>query len=209
MKNNNRNRGSYCTTVLAGLMFWIISATSSGSGQAVHRTLPMNTIRAGTTIIVRTLDDIDTDNSDRRVYRGVVAQDVLDKKRHIIVPRSSDVELIVRKVADDQVAIDLDSITINGQRFSVDTESVVDSGEEFGTIIGAIAGGSKGNPEGGGSQFRTSGKSVLIPPRSLLTFKLRRVFRVGAMDSFLYDGFAGMCIFLEAPIGKTNVIFDV
>jgi hypothetical protein len=164
-------------------MFWILSATGSGSGQAIHRTLPMNTIHAGTTIIVRTLDDIDTDTSDRRVYRGVVAQDVLDKKRHIVVPRGSDVKLIVRKVADDQIAIDLDSITINGQRFSMGTESGVDSGEEFGTIIGAIAGGSKGNPGGGGSQFQTSGKSVLIPPRSLLTFKLRRVFRAGVTDN--------------------------
>src|SRR5262249_1066584 len=183
------NRGSCCTTVLAGIVFWILSATSSGSGQAVHRTLSMNTIRAGTTIIVRTLDDIDTDNSERRVYRGVVAQDVLDRKRHIIVPRSADVELIVRKVADGQIAIDLNSITFNGQRFSADTEGIVDSSEEFGTIIGAIAGGSKGNPEGGGSQFQTSGKSVLIPPRSLLTFKLRRVFRVGVMESYLYDGY--------------------
>jgi hypothetical protein len=140
----------------------------------------MNIIRAGTTIIVRTIDDIDTNNSGR-VYQGVVAQDVLDNRRHIVVPRRSRVELIVRKVADDQVAIDLDSITIHGQRFSADTETNVNPGEEFGTIIGAIAGGS-GNPEVT-NQLQTSGKSVLIPPRSLLTFKLRTVFRLGDLDS--------------------------
>jgi hypothetical protein len=87
------------------------------------------------------------------------------------------VELIVRKAADGQVAIDLDSITIYGQRFSVDTETTVDSGEEFATAIGAVVGGS-GNPETGRGQLQTSGKSVLIPPRSLLTFQLRHVFRI-------------------------------
>jgi hypothetical protein len=91
------------------------------------------------------------------------------------------VELIVRKLADGQV-VDLASITIHGERFSVDTETSVNSGEEFGTIIGAIAGGS-GNPESGRSHLQTSGKSVLIPPRSLLTFKLRHVFRVGVLES--------------------------
>ena len=167
-------------------------------------------IDAGTTIQVRTVEDINASDSDGRVFPGVVDQDVLARNGRVAIPRGSDVELVVREVSDNEVALDLDSVVINGQRYSVEAEqNVLDSerkegvgvnkrtgkyvggGAILGAIIGGIAGGGKGAAigagagaaAGAGAQVLTRGRSVKVPAESLLTFRLAEPLRAGVRDS--------------------------
>jgi hypothetical protein len=170
-------------------------------------------IDAGTTIQVRTVETINASNDDGEVYPGVVDQDVLSRNGRIAIPKGSDVELVVRRVSDNEVALDLDSIVINGERYGVEAEqNVLDSqrkegvgankrtgkyvggGAILGAIIGGIAGGGKGAAigagagaaAGAGAQVLTRGKSVRVPAESLLTFRLAEPLRAGIFD----DGYS-------------------
>jgi hypothetical protein len=125
-------------------------------------------VPAGTEIVVRTNDTIDTKHpSDSRIYTAVVDRDVRDRSGRVVVPRGSNAELIARDSGDNEIVLDLESVEVNGQRYSVDTASQVITGDSsgnrkegvgknertgkyvgggavIGSIIGAIAGGGKG-----------------------------------------------------------------
>jgi hypothetical protein len=158
-------------------------------------------IGAGTTISVRTNEAIDAQNSDGQVFSGVVSQDVADSNGNIAIPKGSNVELVVKNVSNDELALDLDSVTVNGQRYVITaggtsvsggrrdgigvnkrTGTFVGGGALAGAIIGAIAGGGKGAAigagvgaaAGAGTQVLTRGKNVKVPAESLLTFKLEQ-----------------------------------
>jgi hypothetical protein len=140
--------------VLLGLCFALCSITG------VHG----ETIAAGTTIPVRTNDSIDArDAGDGRVYSGTVDRDVFDGNNRIAIPRGSEVELMVRDIGHNTLALDLDAIVVDGKRYSVETYDVTRDGDQkdgvgvnrrtgkfvgggalFGTLIGAVAGGGKG-----------------------------------------------------------------
>jgi hypothetical protein len=170
---------------------------------------------AGTTVGVRTTEDIEADESDGRVFRGVVDQDIV-RNGSVLIPRGSDVELIVRNVSDDELAVDMDAITVNGQRYGIESESnsvtaekkegigankrtgkYVGGGALLGAIIGGIAGGGKGAAigagagaaAGAGAQVLTRGREVKIPAETLLTFRLQEPMRTGITDSgYTRDG---------------------
>src|SRR5690242_7101140 len=152
-----------CSVLLAGAMLWTMSCATNVSAQSV------GTIEAGTTITVRTNEGINSGNSDGRVFSGVVDQDVVNNRGNVAIPRGANVELLVKRIANKQVALDLDSVTVNGQRYGIQSQdSVVSSqpadglgankrtggfvggGALLGAIIGAIAGGGKGAAIGGG-----------------------------------------------------------
>src|SRR5688572_25473975 len=86
---------------LAGAMLWTLSFASGASAQSV------GTIDAGTTINVRTNEEIKASNSDGRVFSGEVDQDVFNRAGNIAIPRGAIVELVVRNISKDQVALDL------------------------------------------------------------------------------------------------------
>src|SRR5207249_1890509 len=119
-------------------------------------------------------------------------------------------ELVVKKISDNEVALDLNAITVNGQRYGVESESAVVGSERkeglgankrtgkyvgggavLGAIIGAIAGGGKGAAIGSGTgaaagagvQVLTRGSSVKVPAESLLTFALAQPLRAGVVDN--------------------------
>ena len=167
-------------------------------------------IDPGTTIHVRTIDDIKANDADGRVFPAVVDGDVVNRNGRILIPRGSDVELVVRKLSNDEVALDLDSIMVNGERYSVEadltvfeselrkglgvnkrTGKYVGGGAVLGAIIGAIAGGGKGAAigagagaaAGAGTQVLTRGKSIKVPAESLLTFRLTEPLRAGIVDT--------------------------
>lgn len=174
----------------------------SGSAQ------PSGTIEAGTTIDVRTNEEIKTSNSDGRVYTGTVDRDVRDTRGNIAVAKGAYVELLVRKTSD-QFELDLESLSVNGQRFAVQAENnviatrpdslganrrtgeFVGGGAAIGAIIGAIAGGGKGAAIGGGvgaaagagTQVVTRGKNVIIPSESLVTFRLEQRLYTGVNET--------------------------
>ena len=130
-----------------------------------------STIPAGVNIPVRTSEAIDAKSADGRVFTGVVDEDVKDADGRVAVPRGSTAELMVKKSSDNELSIDLDSLTINGERYAVDADAnavgttglgstiqngagtigankdtaiYVGGGTLLGTIVGAIAGGGKG-----------------------------------------------------------------
>ena len=72
-----------------------------------------------------------------------------------------------------------------------DTATYVGGGALLGSIIGAVTGGGKGAAigaavgaaAGAGTQIVTKGKSVYLPPESLVTFRLARRLNVGVPDT--------------------------
>jgi hypothetical protein len=164
------------------------------------------TVAAGTTVEVRTNDAIKVkDLSEARTYTGVVNNDVLDANGAVAIPRGSNADLVVRKIGDTEMALDLEAITSNGRRYTVASDTstqaadrkegigankrtgkYVGGGAAVGAIIGAIAGGGKGAAigaatgaaAGAGAQVLTRGKSVNVPAETVLSFRLNQPLQV-------------------------------
>jgi outer membrane lipoprotein SlyB len=191
--------------LMAMATFWTLSVSSIATAQRVE------TINAGTTITVRTNERINASEPDEQVFSGEVAEDVLNRRGNVAIPEGSDVELVVRRLSNDEVALDLESVTVNVRRYGVeaDTSAVeaerrsgigvnertgkyVGGGAAIGAIIGAITGGGKGAAigagagaaAGAGAQVLTRGKRVRIPAESLLTFRLAQPLRADAGNRY-------------------------
>jgi hypothetical protein len=149
---------------LAGVaMIWTLGL-SQASAQSWQ---PLQYIEPGTSVQVRTTEPVDQSTMDGRVFSGTVDQDVRDNTGRVAIPRGATAELVVRRGDNNELYLDLDSISVNGQRYAVDatrhpaatrgidvknsgignnteTATHVGGGALLGTIIGAIAGGGKG-----------------------------------------------------------------
>ena len=162
-------------------------------------------IQPGTMISVRTNQWIDAQRNEQRVYGATIDQDILGDNGLVAIPRGSPAELIVREAPDHDLVLDLESVTVYGRRYGIESESQrieserkpglgenrstaehVGGGALLGTIIGAIAGGGKGAAigagagaaAGAGEQMLTRGRRIHVPPESLLTFRLERPLMV-------------------------------
>ena len=80
----------------------------------------INPIPAGTSIQVRTTEAIDTQTMDGRIFTGTIENDVRDTQGRLAIPRGATAELVVRRDADNDLVLDLDSVTVNGRRYGVD-----------------------------------------------------------------------------------------
>jgi hypothetical protein len=164
-------------------------------------------IDPGTLISVRTRQSIDARKQDGRVFPAVVESDVWDDSRRLAVPaipRGSAAGLLVRSARDGDLILDLDSITVGGERYAVsagvdriESGSRSDNGDRaagfigggaiLGSIIGAIAGGGKGAAIGAAAGagagtvglLTTQGHEVRVPAGSVLTFRLERGLSLG------------------------------
>lgn len=170
-------------------------------------------VSMGAQIPVRVDETIDSAvATEGQTYGAGVTQDILDAAGDVVIPRGASARVIIRsaskggriKGASDLV-LDLDSVTINGKRYRLDTEDYVEKGRDgvgknkrtaifggtgaaAGAIIGAIAGGGKGAAIGAasgagagiGAQILTKGGSIKVPAESVLTFKLDRPLHVVA-----------------------------
>jgi len=217
MQNINRLSSRPLAVFMAFAMFWSLSVVSDASAQ--YRLKPDNlaTIDAGTTIAVRTDETIDSSAADGRVFTGTVDRDVLNRYGRVAIPEGADVELVVRQISNTQLALDLDSIIVNNQRYGIQTENSITTGDSrrdgigansrtgkyvgggalLGAVIGGIAGGGKGAllgagvgaAGGAGAQILTRGRSVRVPAESLLTFRLQQPMQLGVSDvGFTNDG---------------------
>src|SRR6266852_4740047 len=185
-------------TTLAGLLFATVATTYGQSA----------TLAAGTSIDVRTNETINVKNvSDARTFTGVVDRDVVDANGQVAIPRGSNAQLIVRKVSDNEMAVDLDSINVGNRRYTIGSDSTasttsrsekeglgknkrtgeyVGGGAALGAIIGAVAGGGKGAAigaiagaaAGAGAQVLTRGKTVNVPAETVLTSRLNSPLQV-------------------------------
>ncbi|HWD97791.1 MAG TPA: hypothetical protein VG345_02080 [Bryobacteraceae bacterium] len=164
------------------------------------------TLPAGTAIAVRTNERIDTrDASQGTSYSAQVDRDITSPDGNVLIPRGSEARLVVRRVNDNSLTLDLESVRVNGRIFRVDTSSPNPGGREglgenkrtgefvgggavLGTLLGAIAGGGKGAAigalagagAGAGAQVLTRGDQVKVPAESVLSFRLERPLHLNA-----------------------------
>ena len=168
----------------------------------------------GTEIVVRTNEAIDsTTANEGQSFSGTVQNAVLSADGETLIPKGSDVSLVVRRLStggttgSPEVALGLDSINIQGQRYFVTSETVergndqgigknrrtgkfVGGGAVLGTLLGAIAGGGKGAAigavagaaAGGTAQVLTKGKEVKIPAETTLRFRIDQPLNLRATD---------------------------
>jgi hypothetical protein len=170
---------------------------------------------AGSEISVRTNEDINSETAgEGQSFDAQVTRDATDVNGDVVIPRRADARVVIRsasgggriKGASDLV-LDLQSVTINGRPYSIDTADVTKSGKSgvganqrtathvgggaaLGAIIGAIAGGGKGAAIGAASgagagavaQILTKGKAIKVPAESVLTFKLDKPLKVTRAD---------------------------
>jgi hypothetical protein len=169
-------------------------------------------VPAGTEITVRTNESIDGRSpSDFRVYTATVDRDITSRTGQVVIPRGSQAELILRDADSDNVVLDLESITVKGERLSVvsppetvptegarkegvgankRTGKYLGGGAVIGAIIGAVAGGGKGAAIGAATgagagavgQTVTRGRNVRLPAESLISFRLDRALNVAGVD---------------------------
>src|SRR5689334_1128631 len=91
-------------------------------GLAACLILPAQSDRvpAGTEVTVRTNEAINARSpSDFRVYSGTVDRDVRNRTGQVVIPRGAQAELILRDADSDNVVLDLESLTVNGERLAV------------------------------------------------------------------------------------------
>jgi hypothetical protein len=142
-----------------------------------------DTVSPGTQIPIITDRAIEVHDWDKgRIYTGQVARDVTARDGDVAIPAGSRAELIIRQLAPGNMAIDIESITINGRRYVMDatgpqfnTQEYQSGGGLVGAIVGAIAGVS---PEGG---------EIRIPAASQLNFQLRAPLHVVDWQDPGYD----------------------
>jgi hypothetical protein len=165
------------------------------------------TVPAGTTLMVRMIDSVDSDKNhvgDR--FRASLEQD-LNVDGVVVAPRGADVygRLSEAKEAGriqgkSQLKLELTDLLINnklqpimtgdydvsGSSRGSNTAKKVGGGAVVGAIIGAIAGGGKGAAIGAGVgagagtavQVFTKGEQVHVPSETLLDFRIEQPFTV-------------------------------
>src|SRR5664279_2468876 len=91
-------------------------------GSGLLATAMADTIPAGAAVPIRANETIDVRRAaNERVYSAVVERDVLDRDGHVAIPRGASAELMVRDIGHHTLVLDLDSVTVGGRRYSVDT----------------------------------------------------------------------------------------
>ncbi len=125
-------------------------------------------VEPGTTIPIRTNESIDVNRSDDRFYSGTVDQDVRDERGRVAIPRGAQVQLVVRVARDNDLVLDLESIRVGGERYSVraDANRVESQKSVAGSILGAVTGG------------EVRGRAVRVPRDSVLMFRLERPLEI-------------------------------
>src|SRR5438067_9786771 len=96
----------------------VFAAATAAYGQTA-------TLDAGTNVEVRTNETIDVKNvSDTsRTFTGVVNQDVTNAGGQVAIPKGSNATLAVRKISDSEMAVDLESINVNGRRYVIASDA--------------------------------------------------------------------------------------
>jgi hypothetical protein len=157
-----------------------------------------HTLASGTTINVRTDQAINAQGATTtQSFPATVTDDVMDSTGAVAIPKGSRATLVAVPTGNNEVSLGLRSVSVNGQRFMINTSNSASAGQKAGvgknkrtaeyvgggalagTLIGALAGGGKGaaigalagGAAGAGAQTLTKGKSLNIPAESTLSFK--------------------------------------
>jgi hypothetical protein len=158
-------------------------------------------LAAGTNIVVRVIDGVDSETSrPGQTFAASLDEPVL-VNGETVIPRGADAVLKLVDSKDSgkltgraELTLDLVSVTLNGKRVELNTQTVSQASDSrgertakvaggtaiVGAIIGGIAAGGKGaalgaaagGAAGAGAQIITKGQRVKIPSETRLTFAL-------------------------------------
>ena len=171
----------------------------------------VRTVAAGNRLVVRNNEAIDSKTAaPGQTFGGVVEESVVDTAGRVVIPRGSPATLVVRSATDQgrvqgqsELALDIDSVSVAGHRYRVETTDMVQKGAAglgenkrtgkflgggaaLGALLGAVAGGGRGAAIGAVSgaaagtatQAITRGHGVRVPAETLMTFRLEAPIRV-------------------------------
>jgi hypothetical protein len=139
-------------------------------------TTKVYSLPVGTRVSVRNEETIDSGKAvEGQTFPAEVTKDVLDASGDVVIPRGSNVEIIIRSASKggkirgaSDLVMDLATVSIDGRQYQLSTVDLAEQGHagvganrrtgEFagggaaiGAIIGALAGGGKGAAIGAGS----------------------------------------------------------
>ena len=176
MSSNTSLRGGF-VVLAVGLSTLVASA----QGNWDQRRNLYTRLEPGMTISIRVNDPIDTGRTDYRVYTATVDQDVRGDNNRLAIPRGAAAELIVRSERDGDLILDLESVTVNGQRYAVQTDPKQLDGRDH-SLVGSVLGSIPG--------VEVRGRSVRIPRGSVMGFRLDRPLNMGVADrGIMRDGY--------------------
>ena len=147
-------------------------------------TLEPGVVPTGTPLVVLTGDAVRTrEYSQNTIYEATVAEDILDLKEHVLIPKGSTVEMVVRLlpyygpggVGMTELALDIEAINIKGVFYPVGT-----------SVRPPLAGGLRGADRysahwvGGAAvaHFATYGDRINVPANALLAFQIEDPIRL-------------------------------
>jgi hypothetical protein len=193
----NVDRVEFGTSANVGSNGPIGTSNQSGEYAASSSRVPTDSARArtgnysipaGSVIRLRMIDSVNSDKTDvGDTYRASLESPIVVDNR-TLAPRGSDATVRIARVEEgglvrgnEEVALVLNDLTINGRQYRVDSQDtavtgdsqtkenakVIGGGAVLGAIIGAIAGGGKGAAIGAGR-----GQKIEIPSETLLEFRL-------------------------------------
>jgi hypothetical protein len=135
-----------------------------------------DTILPGTEIRVRIDNPIQVSKWDEgQIFAGYVQRNVYAQDGNLAVPAGSNAELIVRRIGPNQLALDLESITANGQRYVMNTQgpsfnmpqAEYQNGSGLvGNVLGIIS-------NSAGFQVEAQGDHIYVPAGSVIRFSLQ------------------------------------
>ncbi len=175
-----KKRSSFCTGIKAGaaviLALGLMPALSAQDRDRYgdRDRGRFTRLEPGTVIPVRTNQGIDVERTDNRVFTGIVDQDVRGENGRLAIPRGATVELIVRVARDNDLILDLESVSVNGQRYAIQTDPNRVESQRDNSIVGAIVGAINGG--------EVRGRAVRIPRDSVVTFRLGQPLVMGVAD---------------------------
>ena len=202
------------TALLAGIVilypipgdgYWgaAFSANASASASSPAQSKKRVTVPAGTRILIRTVDSIDS-SKQKTGYRFTASLETnLQVENTVVAPRGSTVygrlaqaSSAGRMSGSSELTLELTDIVINGTAYPLltstyevkgkgeggNTAKKVIGGAGLGALIGGIAGGGKGAAIGAGAGAATGtavaaskkGQQLQIPSESLLEFRLEQ-----------------------------------
>jgi hypothetical protein len=136
--------------------------------------LGVTRLEPGMVIPVRTDETIDVERTDQRIYPGRVDQDVRGENGALAIPRGSHVELIVRVRPDNDLVLDLESVTVNGQRYALSARPDHIESRPDNSIVGAIVGAVTG--------AQMQGRAVRVQRDTVIGFRLQQPLTMGIAD---------------------------
>jgi len=157
----------------------------------------------GSEIRVRTDTAIPAKPAANAKYTASVSNDIKDRSGAVAIPRGTRAQLVATPTSDGKdTNLDLQSVTINGQRYLLATSSAkssgpgglgankrtakyVGGGAAIGAVLGALLGGGKGaaigalvGGAGGAGTEAYTGRKKELPAETELTFKLAQDLRL-------------------------------